>query len=88
LTGFTGLFGFFYYRFPDETGNVQSASRKERCHYQGITFPTISRQILPYEVLFMLMPNFRRQAYPAFTVSTGNHEKILLILLILSKKYY
>jgi hypothetical protein len=35
LTGFTGLVGFFYYRFPDETGNVQSASRKERWPLQG-----------------------------------------------------
>jgi hypothetical protein len=28
-TGFTGLFGFFYSRFPEETGKISSASRRE-----------------------------------------------------------
>ena len=53
-------------RFPDETGNIQSTSRKNRLKCFLVIFPP--------------------KADVNFTVSSGNRETIINILLILSTK--
>ena len=73
-----------YFRFPDETGNTQSASRKINTTIKVLNLFTFNYSKASL-ISAMLLPKFRRQADAIFTVSSGNREKILLILLILSE---
>jgi hypothetical protein len=76
-----------YTRFPEETGYVQSALRKQillvswQCGNSSKPKKSLEALISQF-----WPPNFRRKADAIFLVSSGNHEKIQFILLILSEK--
>ena len=73
-----------YTLFPEETGYVQSALRKQLLPVSWQF--TNTQKSLETQISQFWPPNYRRKADAIFLVSSGNHEKIQFILLILSEK--
>ena len=63
------------FRFPGETGNVKSASRKGQSPIsKAQLICTISEQAEATGILSMILLNFHREVDAIFTVSSGNRE--------------
>ena len=70
--------------FQEETRKMQSASRKEIPFGLQAVYSDTAGNKLVNPAFADLMHSFRRWADVIFSVSSGNREEILIILLILS----